>query len=239
MIGKYLNPEHGGTVHEWAKQNLKNYLTKVDSKTGMVPAEDYQEIEHILDYLNSDKAPSRLSRMSYLEAKAGAAKWVATLIKKGNKVVETEDDTEIVKDFGDGFKMVKLVSQEAYSREGSLMRHCVGSYKGNASEIYSLRDSSNAPHCTMEIQRNGEHVNQIKGKGNGPIHPKYIKYVMQMLEEMGVTVNSYDMENLGYVAGDTDVWDFLAERCKPVKFMNFGGVKYFYKHQKVEMLNPA
>ncbi|WP_353889043.1 PcfJ domain-containing protein [uncultured Flavobacterium sp.] len=56
--------------------------------------------------------------------------------------------------------MVTLKSESSYIREGKLMSHCVGSYYGRDKIIYSLRDSKNNPHCTIE------HGQQIKGKGN-------------------------------------------------------------------------
>jgi len=104
-----------------------------------------------------------------------------------------ESDIELIKDFGDGFKIIKLVGENAYKREGFLMRHCVGSYYGRRVEIYSLRDKENMPHCTMERDQ------QIKGRGNGSINPKYIKYIVAFLEEMGMSVGDSEMKNLGYV----------------------------------------
>lgn len=38
------------------------------------------------------------------------------------------------------------------------MSHCVASYYGRNAKIYSLRDSKNKPHCTIE---DGQ---QVKGK---------------------------------------------------------------------------
>jgi hypothetical protein len=62
------------------------------------------------------------------------------------------------------------------------MSHCVASYYGRDTVIYSLRDSNNNPHCTIEDG------NQIKGKGNGSVDPKYIDYVVKFLEKLGMTV---------------------------------------------------
>ena len=129
---------------------------------------DIQEAEHVIDYMLSDKAPKRLEHATYEQMKNNTEKWNKTLIKKGKKVKETEDDVEVILDFGDGFKFVKLVGKKSYEREGFLMRHCVASYFGKDTEIYSLRDNENNPHCTIEKDI------QIKGKGNGEIHPKYI-----------------------------------------------------------------
>lgn len=152
-------------VLNWININLKNYLEK--------NKEDQTEIEHILDFLCSDKAPKRLKKMSYKEALKNTNKWQKTLIKQAKDIEEKEEDTEIVLDFKDGFNFVKLIGKNAYDREGKLMSHCVSSYYGKDDEVFSLRDKENNPHCT--ISSNSQ---QIKGKGNGSINPKYIKYVV-------------------------------------------------------------
>ena len=151
-----------------------------------------QEAEHIIDFFNSDASPKNFVRMSYEDAQAKAAEWTEKMNKKGDEIKESSSDTEVVLDFLDGFKIVKLIGENAYKREGALMRHCVAGYFGNGKEIYSLRDAKNMPHCTMEKD------NQIKGKGNGSIHPKYIGYVVGFLEFCGMKVRDSEMENLGY-----------------------------------------
>jgi len=195
-------------VLNWVETNLTNYIKKQEST-------NQTEVEHIIDYLVSDSAPKRLKKMSYEEAKKNTDKWNKALIKKGNDILEVGSDVEIIKDFGDGFKIVKLVGENAFKREGFLMRHCVASYFSGNTNIYSLRDKDNMPHCTMEENQ------QIKGKGNGSINPRYIKYVVAFLEEIGMTVGDNEMKNLGYV----NVEDLKDE-------FNFGALyndKYIYK----------
>lgn len=130
-------------VEKWITSTLKNYLDKNS------PSQD--EVEHIIDYFLSDEVPQRIEHMAYAEAKSNTEKWNKALIKKGEHIKETEKDTEIILDFKDGFKIVKLVGKNAYEREGYLMRHCVASYFGNDKTILSLRDKNNNPHCTIEI----------------------------------------------------------------------------------------
>ena len=153
-----------------------------------------QEAEHIIDYLASDKRPKRISRMSFEQAKDKAGKWVKSMNKKASHIKETEADIEVVLDLSDGFKFVRLVGENAYKREGFLMRHCVESYYGKEDEIYSLRDKNNEPHCTVSKQSE-----QIKGKGNGCINPKYIKYVVEFLNYLDIDVRDSEMLNLGYI----------------------------------------
>ncbi len=150
------------------------------------------EIEHVIDFCVSPDAPPKLHKMSWKDTLHCAHRWVEKLRKQGEQVQEEESDIETVLDFGDGFKFVKLIGQNAYEREGHLMRHCVSSYYGRDVEVYSLRDPKNMPHCTVEKDV------QIKGKGNGDIHPKYIDYVVRFLEHTGMDVRDSEMLNLGY-----------------------------------------
>jgi len=190
----YLPLAKNEEVKFWISNNLRNYLSKDQVM------ENQSEIEHIIDFLHSDKAPKRLKKMSYSEALEGSKKWLKTMIKKGSNIDDVEGiDYEVVIDFNDGFKLVKLLTKSAYSREGALMAHCVQSYfDTNSGNIYSLRDSRNMPHCTLELPEDGEEFNQCKGKGNGPIHPKYIDYILKTMENFGIEMRDSEMSNLGY-----------------------------------------
>jgi len=156
------------------------------------------EGEHVIDYLVSAEGPKRLNRATYEQMKTNAAAWLKAQQKKGAAIAETSDDTTSVLDFGDGFRIVRLVGKNAYKREGFLMAHCVASYYGRNVEVYSLRDAQNMPHATMEKNQ------QLKGKGNGDIHPKYVGYVVKFLEHIGMTVGPDEMQHLGYL----DVQEF-------------------------------
>ena len=222
-VSKFLRDDLSLEVKNWININLVNYL-----KTN---PENYGEIEHIIDFLSSDKAPKRLRKMSYEEAKKGADKWVKALTKKGNNIIETDKDVETIIDFKDGFKLVKLVGNSAFIREGFLMSHCVGSYSNKSNcDIYSLRDIKNNPHCTIEVRKSSrsESIQQIKGKGNGSIHPNYIKYIIQSLKYFDIKINTNEMVNLGYITLQDTTWKILDKTYKEVSYINFNGDKYFY-----------
>jgi len=209
-------------VKSWVNTTLSNYL-------GKNPHTLENEVEHILDYLNSDSRPYKISKMSYGQAKTNAEKWSAILQKKAGGIVEVDSDVEVVKDFGDGFKLVTLVSKAAYDREGAMMRNCVSSYFNKKdSKIYSLRDAQNNPHCTMEVVIHNNEIYQIKGKGNGPIHPNYISYILQALKEIGNEVRLSEMSNLGYNTLDAYVWRFLEENFEGIKYITYQNTKLFY-----------
>ncbi|MGD9600072.1 MAG: hypothetical protein AB7P94_17285 [Steroidobacteraceae bacterium] len=174
---------------------VRDWLERcVFSKDDVINKETQSDIEHVIDFLISDKRPKSLKKVTYKQIKDKTKKWNDALIKKGNHIKESKTDTEIILDFKDGFKFVKLVGRNAYKREGFLMRHCVESYFGKEDVMYSLRDKKNMPHATI-----AKSSQQIKGKGNGPIHPKYIHYVVEFLEHIGIDVRDSEMENIGYV----------------------------------------
>lgn len=175
----------------WINSVYKNY-----SRTNPTS----HEIEHIIDFLVSPSAPPRLRKMSYVDAKRKAVEWSKALQKKGKDIVDVDEDIETIHDFLDGTKIVRLKTKKAFQREGFLMSHCVGGYSPDDKNclIYSYRDKSNMPHATFEVRKEDESINQIKGKGNGPIHPKYIHPILAFLKSIGMEIRPNDMKNLGY-----------------------------------------
>ena len=161
-------------------------------KTQLKWDESQDEIEHILDFMFSNKH-KKLEWLSYKLILAKTKKWDIQLQKVSSKDNEISwTDYEVYMDFNDGFKIVKLISKPCYEREWKLMSHCVWSYYGRDTTIYSLRDSKNNPHCTIE------NWNQIKGKWNWKIDPKYVDYIVKFLEKTWMIVWENEMKNLGY-----------------------------------------
>ena len=167
------------------------------------------EVEHIIDFLVSPAAPSRLRRMSYQQALAGAEKWSAAQQKKGMHIQETAQDVEVLHEFADGARIVKLLTKTAYQREGFLMRHCLGGYNVDNTTIYSYRDAGNQPHATFEVSRCDDEIQQIKGKGNGPIHPRYIEPILVFLKTIGKSPRPAEMKHLGYYHIPADMLPLL------------------------------
>lgn len=183
------------------------------------------EAEHIIDWMNSSDAPKRLLKMSVVDAKRKSHEWSEKNKKKGNGLEDSKEDLSEFMTFDDGFRIVELLTKKAYQREGTLMSHCLGGYvvKSNVS-MYSLRDKNNQPHCTFEISKNGDQVMQIKGKGNGSIHPKYVFKVISFLEKNGMKVRTSEMNNLGYHHIPKEHFDFISKfknlDCKIVDIFN-------------------
>lgn len=208
----------------WINHNLKNHLQKSSRP------ENQGEIEHIIDYLNSPEAPKRLRKMSYAQAKKNAKKWMETQKKLGKNIQESAEDVEVCIDFEDGYKLVKLKGEKAFKREGHLMSHCVASYFGKDTEVLSLRDEGNMPHCTME--RRGGEFQQVKGKGNGSIHPAYITYIIKSLEYLGLTVRDSELKNLGYIPLPKGYEVLALEFYKSVPKAIINGKEYLFLFTK-------
>ncbi len=214
-------------VLDWCDTVLRAYVKKHNPTV--------EEREHIIDYLISDAAPKRLRRMSYAQAKASAQAWSEAHQKKGLGLVDTAGDIEDVFDVGDGTKIVRLLSKKAYEREGALMRHCLGGCTVGNTSIYSLRDASNNPHVTFEITKGEESVQQVKGKGNGLIHPRYIDATLKFLKHVGVTVRSSEMANLGYlhVSHEAQIVmsNFVDQTGKGPQYSHIGGEAYIFERR--------
>lgn len=224
-LNDYLKQAKEKEVKDWINKNLINYLKKND--------ENVQEIEHIIDYLNSEDRPKRIRYMSYEEALNNTSKWTKKLIKKGGNIIETDKDTKVIHDFKNGMKLVQLIGANAFKREGHIMRHCVGSYVNrNDVRIYSLRDKNSNPHCTIEVQKQNDTISQIKGKGNGSIHPKYIKYILKSLKKIGKDINTQDMQYLGYIS-DEEYIRYVEKHFDGVKFIIYNNKKFIYKYSKL------
>ena len=179
-------------VSQWVNTTLAKTLKKRSVAQG--------DAEHIIDYLMSPSAPKRLQRMSYVQALIASAKWSQASQKKGRNLTDSSEDIETIHDFLNGTRIVKLKTKSALQREGFLMSHCVGGYnpESKETEIYSYRDEKNIPHATFEVKRNAKEITQIKGKGNGAIHPKYVYPILAFLNTLGIQVRPNDMKNLGY-----------------------------------------
>ena len=210
----------------WIKHNLSNYLEKYPEITS--------EIEHILDYFVAHNEPLKLRKISYSQARAASEKWIEQLNKKSNEIIELDEDVKVVLNFEDDYKLVQLIGEDAFKREGTLMSHCVASYFNRESEIYSLRDDKNMPHATFE--KNKKDINQIKGKGNGEIHPRYIKYVLKVLEYFKMNIKESELSHLGYIFLNLQQWKFLESNFTGIKYMTFNNKKFFYVRSSLKTI---
>lgn len=210
-------------ITSWINSTLKNYAKKHTLNQG--------EVEHILDYLAHTKKD--IYGMQYDAAKLNSEKWVNAMNKKASNIVEVDNDIKVEINFNNGFRLVRLVNEAAFKREGLLMGNCVASYFGKDCEIYSLRDVKNNPHCTIEVVRKNGKIQQVKGKGNGDVHPRYIGGVLQSLKHLKLELNPREMTYLGYESIPDYYWKFIDGNFKGVKYITFQDKRYFYKNSKL------
>lgn len=213
--GMNANAEVIGWLNTTGKKNIPKY--------------NMQELEHIIDYLVSSAAPSRLQKMSFVDAKRKADEWSKAQQKKGRNLTDSADDIERFIKFKSGSCIVLLKTDKAYKREGFLMSHCLGGYSPKSDVlIYSYRDKDNMPHATFEVRKNDKEVIQIKGKGNGTIHPKYVSPILIFLKKLGMDIRPSDMVNLGYHHIDKCHLDYLRKSKAFEQIAIIGGEPYAY-----------
>ena len=187
--------------------------------------ENSQEIEHILDYLYSNSKLD-ISNIGYETIKQKARKRIDKLAKQTFVDDEVEGvDYEVFHDFWDGFKIVKLLSENSYKKEGNIMSHCVSSYYGNGKTVMSLRDWKNKPHCTIEYTIEDNKFQQVKGKGNGEITPKYVDYILTLCDKLWIEIRDSEMEHL---------WYENVERCK--EWIKNKLYKWVYHRKKDDLI---
>lgn len=131
-------------------------------------------------------------------------------LENGYKIVQvspTQDDIYNLEDSDKHSNEATNILHDVIT-EGELMQNCLKS--GNYDEpilegrtqIYSLRDSSNKPHATMEVT--DEQMLQCLGKQNKSPDPKYDKYLKAFF--------NYAHYYNGYALLDLDMDDLTAEQ---------------------------
>ncbi|KKN37449.1 hypothetical protein LCGC14_0763520 [marine sediment metagenome] len=215
-------------VKKWLKSNLRNWIINFYKAATPVEVTSHspewlvkavsagqdvvdvdlndrfrQEVEHTVDYLNSLER-GEITRIAVPDAIKQADEWTKRLIKQGEKVHEEEGSTKLVMELPNGFGVVRLITDDAFKREGAKMGHCVGSYcsgfEEGRYEIYSLRDNKNDPHGTIEISGKGKllgrDIRQIKGRGNRALVRKYWELAWSFVDKFKLKID-YDYENIG------------------------------------------
>lgn len=212
-----------------ANQDVLSWLATAGAKALKNQSVSEQDIEHIIDWLVvTDK--KKCLKMSIKDALRLSKEWSE---KNQNRAVVSEEsgvDTKVFIDFKDGFEFKELLTKKAFQNEGSIMSHCLGGYNPSKDvSIYSLRDAKNLSHCTIEVRKNSSEVVQVKGKGNGSIHPKYVHYVIAFFEKIGMKIRKEEMKNLGYQWIYDEHVDYVRSiLSKNEKLVEIKGVHYVF-----------
>ena len=216
--------------HEY-KDGEPEWMNKPDIMdfTGDLPEDVVDEIGHTVDYF-ATLEPNDLRKIykePYRVIKQKVQEWdrelAASATDSGKEDVEKKKlalgtDYKVVKQVG-GMKWVKLLTPESKDVEGEFMGHCVGGAGYENKDIYSLWDSKNRSHVTIEADDNKKTIQQIKGKQNREPNEKYIPASIDFVANammQGYKIQG-DGENVGMIKHNTD-YHFDDLNVLPEKF---------------------
>ena len=203
--------------HEY-KEGEPVWMDKPDIMdfTGDLPEDVVDEIGHTVDYF-ATLEPNDLRKIykePYRVIKQKVQEWdrelAASATDSGKEDVEKKKlvlnkDYKVVKQVG-GMKWVKLLTPESKDVEGEFMGHCVGGAGYENKDIYSLWDSKNRSHVTIEADDNKKTIQQIKGKQNREPNEKYLPASIDFVANammQGYKIQG-DGENVGMIKHNTD-----------------------------------
>jgi len=242
----------------WLAREIKNYSKKRNknqpSKHIYKPWENIgRDINMVMDYIKQND-PDIMS-MSYEEVQNESEKWHEELILKQQEEDSTYKSHNVVYTLPTGWEIVKLESEDC-EPEGNNMGHCVGGYSRDVAEgrteIYSLRDTKNQPHVTIEMntyelpkkettydfsgvtdKKYGIEIIQIQGKGNDEPIPEYKEMIKAWFQDLMQKGYEFDPFN-EYGSNDVSVEDLADEIGRkddygiPISIDGIGGDKETY-----------
>ena len=141
-----------------------------------------EAIRYIEDWFVS--VSPNISNFTIESAYEESRKWHIALANNqeinGYKLKEDNHDKDVVFRHGK-YKIVNVTTKHDLVVEGNFMGHCVGTagYSSRLSDTYkilSVRDETNEPHATIELD--GKNLKQIKGKQNKVPVTKYIPIIV-------------------------------------------------------------
>ena len=206
----------------------------------------------IIDWAESNSPD--IMKMSLLEAQTHSQKWHQELAGKDVDETLTYKTNDVVYQFPDGWRIVKLSSSDC-TPEGEMMGHCVGGYyrrvEEGTTQIYSLRDPKNKPHVTMEIMipktpkeevkmlrspnsspvYKSIEITQIQGKENKEPIDEYKQYVKSWFDSLKQEGYQFEPIDLDYEE-DIDITNFHEFKNRqddygiPMSFSGVGGDTY-------------
>lgn len=144
------------------------------------------DLRFIVDWAYETRAD--IFKFSFKEAYEAQAEWHEEMRRKyqiENLDIPNVDSDRIIFKFSDKEHFLYLLTPKDLTYEGKIMGHCVGgkSYKSKIknkqSLIFSIRDKSNMPHVTIEIDVNSRSLIQKFGKGNKSPVGKYNNMIFE------------------------------------------------------------
>jgi len=196
---------------EYSRSYVKRWIEKQNKQGLPLLNEDINGVRDWLFSLPEDnpKMVNKLQKLNWPMAIEHQKKWHSLINKKSQKSQIFDGDPDaikIIKILPNGFKWVEILTSEGKDYEGNAMGHCVGRGAYDDKIIYSLRDTNNLPHCTIEYDKNKHSIPQIQGKANQVIIDKYHKDVFDFITEtLNVKKqNILGLNKIGYVLASID-----------------------------------
>ena len=202
---QYMSKITSKLTNEWdIKDREQDTLREFEPNDNLT-----NQLTHIRDWLTaSNPNPATFNTIKNIDMAFNIAD---TWFNK-QKVTNTQDGvsgTKLIHTYSDGYKILQLLTPTALDYESQHMGHCVGkgTYDTKVTSgdtiIYSLRDTKNIPHATLEVTDNT--LKQIKGKQNQPVVEKYRDYITDF-----INLNNFkdvnDVKNIGMIKLDNKVY---------------------------------
>ena len=210
VLGEYA--EKNPNINDVYKKQLQQLATKSNSSPADIQAGiDYitkgrgkRELEHFISLPVADIQQLVFGWQTPPQLIAQMQKFEKEWADDRNRMIEPDEDAEIVIDFGDGYAWWDL--QKAHcGREADAMGHCGNSPRSHTSDtILSLRKSIktakgifHAPALTFILRGDG-FLTEMKGRGNDKPTERYHKYIVPLLRHpsiKGIIGGGYMPEN--------------------------------------------
>ncbi|MCZ7861790.1 PcfJ domain-containing protein [Agrobacterium salinitolerans] len=215
--------------NDWTQQYKAETIDHIVEWLAMACAED----AHWLSNMTPEGKPKKLLKFSKVQDVVKEAdEFFRKRTANAPKVTEEDStDEKTVFKLDGGYRIVQMLSTTALDREGSLMGHCVGSggydtaLKTEREMFFSLRDSRNKPHVTMQVRIVDKKVLQARGKQNQYPVTRYAKMISAFSKQEGFDLSG---ERVGLAALRTPDGDVLDAEDLPEDRVVIAGHEWGY-----------
>jgi len=182
--------------------------------------------QSIFDYFKGNKIDPLNPPLSYARAEAASEAHHQQYSKEQEKL-QYKTPVTAGEPIGDMY-MVEVNADDEVA-EGKNMGNCIGDLcrVSESNKIYSLRDSNNNPHASIQIE-NGK-VGQIRGKGNTSPILEYSEYIVEWL----LKYPEINLGNLDNIPVSEDSFTKLESRLAPESLLSMssslGSMKFVQK----------
>ena len=197
-------------AREWAARRCSEHPTPVSDSDVLAVASWLASLPK-----ETPRMVPKLPRLTWKQALAASGRRTELLGRRKARlaVFGGSPDDAVTVSYGEpGYRWVRITTADGLRFEGSAMGHCVGRGDYVDECVYSLRDRSNAPHCTVSFDVAERVVGQVRGRGNGHVHARHRASVRRFVDGLSPT-RVADAPRFGHV--------FVARGCGTPSLMPF------------------